>query len=224
MKITLSKFAAEDFDVQNFEKFSRKKQQLTGKQSVMQLVGRVESYADPDAKFEDADLNALSRSGWLDELLTGIKTGKEASVYLGKNSAGFVAVKVYTDLRVRAFKREAVYRTGRYIGDVRLQKAIDQRSQTGLNARQHLWVQEEFKQMRHLHLHGVNVPQAIAVNGIVIIMEFIGDEDGNPSPRISDLKMEKHEAQEAFRQAVQAVHRSSIAGGCHESLPQGRSE
>lgn len=202
MKITLSKFAAEDFNVQNFEKFSRKKQQLTGKQSVKQLVGRVESYADPDAKFENADLNTLSQSGWLDELLTGIKTGKEASVYLGKNSAGFVAVKVYTDLRVRAFKRDAAYSAGRYTGDARLQKAIDQRSQKGLDARQQLWVQEEFKQMQYLDQHGVSVPKAIAFNGLALIMEFIGDENGNPAPRISDLKMDKAEAAEAFRQSV----------------------
>ncbi len=166
MKIALSKTDEEDLEVQNFVKFKSNKRKLTGKQSVTQLVSRRENYADPDAKFENADLNELSRMGFLDELITGIKTGKEASVYLGRNSTGLVAVKMYTDLRVRSFKRDASYREGRYIGDARIQKAIEQGSQAGLNAHQILWVQEEFRQMQHLYQHGVRVPKAIAVTGL----------------------------------------------------------
>ena len=69
--------------------------------------------------------------------------------------------------------------------------------------------------MKQLHEHGVNVPKAIAVNGISIIMEFIGDEYGNPSPRISDLKMEKDEAEEAFRQSVQNLKLIVRSGKVH---------
>ena len=215
MKIVLSKSDEEDVETQNFVKFKSNKRKLTGKQSVTQLVSRRENYADPDAKFENADLNELSRMGFLDELITGIKTGKEASVYLGRNSTGLVAVKMYTDLRVRSFKRDASYREGRYIGDARIQKAIEQGSQAGLNAHQILWVQEEFRQMQYLAEHGVKVPKAIAVNGIALVMEFIGDENGNPAPRISDLKMEKTEAEEAFRQSVRNLKLIVQSGRVH---------
>ncbi len=215
MKIALSKTDEEDLEVQNFVKFKSNKRKLTGKQSVTQLVSRRENYADPDAKFENADLNELSRMGFLDELMSGIKTGKEASVYLGRNSTGLVAVKMYTDLRVRSFKRDASYREGRYIGDARIQKAIEQGSQAGLNAHQILWVQEEFRQMQYLAEHGVKVPKAIAVNGIALVMEFIGDENGNPAPRISDLKMEKAEADEAFRQSVRNLKLIVQSGRVH---------
>ena len=215
MKITLNKLDAEDLEVQNFVKFKSKRHKLKGKQSVTQLVSRIENYADPDAKFENPDLNELSRAGFLDELISGIKTGKEASVFLGKNSDGFVAVKMYTDLRVRSFKRDASYREGRFIGDARIEKAIKQGSETGLDAHQILWVQEEFRQMQHLAQHGVNVPKAIAVNGISLIMEFIGDENGNPAPRISDLNMEKDEAEEAFRQSVQNLKLIVNSGRVH---------
>ncbi len=153
--------------------------------------------------------------GFLEELISGIKTGKEASVFLGRNSEGFVAVKVYTDLRVRSFKRDASYREGRFIGDSRIEKAIEQGSQKGLDAHQILWVQEEFRQMQHLHKHGVKVPKAIAVNGISLIMEFIGDEDGNPAPRVSDLKMKMEEAEEAFRQSVQNLKLIVRSGRVH---------
>jgi RIO kinase 1 len=214
MKITLNKLDVEDLEIQNFVKLRSKKHRLTGKQSVTQLVSRTEN-ADPNSKFANSDLNALSKMGFLDELIAGIKTGKEASVYLGKNSDGFVAVKMYTDLRVRSFKRDASYREGRFIGDSRIEKAIEQGSQKGLDAHQILWVQEEFRQMKHLYQHGVNVPKAIAANGISLIMEFIGDENGDPAPRISDLKMEKDEADEAFTQSVQNLKLIVRSGRVH---------
>ena len=214
MKIALNKLDADDLEVQNFVKFKSRKRKLTGKQSVTQLVFHTEN-ADPNSKFANSDLNALSKMGFLDELISGIKTGKEASVFLGKNSEGFVAVKMYTDLRVRSFRHDESYREGRFIGDARIQKAIQQGSQKGLEARQSLWVQEEFRQMQHLYEHGVRVPKAIAVNGIALVMEFIGDENGNPAPRISDLKMEKEEAKEAFRQSVQNLQWIVRSGRVH---------
>lgn len=215
MKLLGNKLDVEELDIQNFVKIRSKKHRLTGKQSVTQLVARPENDVDPASKFANDDLNKLSKMGFLDELIAGIKTGKEGSVFLGRNSEGFVAVKVYTDLRVRSFKRDEAYREGRFIGDSRIERAIEQGSEKGLDAHQILWVQEEFRQMKHLYQHGVNVPKAIAVNGISLIMEFIGDEHGHPAPRISDLKMEKEEAQEAFRQAVQNLKRIVQAGRVH---------
>jgi RIO kinase 1 len=126
-----------------------------------------------------------------------------------------VAVKVYTDLRVRSFKRDQAYRAGRFLGDSRIEKAIEQRSRKGLEAQQALWVQEEFRQMNYLHQHSVNVPKGIAVNGTSLVMEFIGDENGTPAPRISDLKMDKEEALDAFRQSVQNLRRIVGAGRVH---------
>ena len=104
MKISLNDLDVEEPEVQNFVKLRSKSHKLTGKQSVKQL--RAENASDPNSKFANADLNKLSKMGFLDELISGIKTGKEGSVFLGKNSEGFVAVKVYTDLRVRSFKRD----------------------------------------------------------------------------------------------------------------------
>jgi RIO kinase 1 len=215
MKISLAKLDAEDLDVQNFVKLKSKKHKLTGKQSVNQLVSRVKNGSDPDSKFANPDLNKLSKMGFLDELISGIKTGKEGSVFLGRNTDGFVAVKVYTDLRVRSFKRDEAYREGRFIGDSRMERAIEQGSEKGLDAHQILWVQEEFRQMKHLYEYGVIVPKAIAVNGLALIMEFIGDEQGDPAPRISDLKLEAEEAQEAFRQSVQNLKRIVSSGRVH---------
>jgi RIO kinase 1 len=59
------------------------------------------------------------------------------------------------------------------------------------------------------------VPGAIAVSGITLVMEFIGDEDGQPAPRISDLKMEKEEAETAFHQSLQNLKRIVASGRVH---------
>lgn len=205
MKIALNNL---DSEVETFVKFKSKKRELKGKQSVNQLVSREDN-------FENPDLDELSRQGFLDELISVIKTGKEASVYLGRNSDGFVAVKVYTDLRVRSFRRDDSYREGRFIGDARIEKAIEQGSQKGLNAHQILWVQEEFRQMKYLRQHGVSIPKAIAVCGISLVMEFIGDPDGTPAPRIADLKMESAKAEKAFRQSVRNLKLIIKAGRVH---------
>jgi len=215
MRITLDNLDGEDSERQDFIKFRRKRRKLTGKQSVTQLMVGADNDSYGGPKFSNPDLNRLSKMGLLDELISGIKTGKEASVFLGRNSDGYVAVKMYTDLRVRSFKRDEVYRAGRFIGDARIQKAIERGSERGLDAHQILWVREEFKQMKHLHEHGVHVPRAIAVNGIALIMEFIGDENGNPAPRISDLKLDRDEARAAFWQSVQNLKRIVKSGRVH---------
>lgn len=215
MKINPNALDADELETQNFIKIGSKKHKLKGRQTVTQLIASGEKALNPNTKFENADLNQLSKMGLLDELLSGIKTGKEGSVFLGRNADGFVAVKIYTDLRVRSFKRDEMYREGRFIGDSRIEKAIQQGSEKGLDAHQVLWVQEEFMQMKHLHDFGVRVPKAVAVSGLVILMEFIGDENGIPSPRISDLKPDQAEAEETFRQAVHNLRLIVRSGRVH---------
>jgi hypothetical protein len=50
--------------------------------------------------------------GYLDAVEGELKSGKEATVYLGRTRAGLAAVKVYRDLTVRSFKNDARYRAG----------------------------------------------------------------------------------------------------------------
>ena len=65
MKISINKLDAEDLEVQNFVKFKSKKQKLTGKQSITQLVSQLAN-SDPNSKFANPDLNKLSKQGFLD--------------------------------------------------------------------------------------------------------------------------------------------------------------
>lgn len=211
MKITLDQI--EDVEENtSFEKFKSRKRKLTGSQNVNKLV-----HDDGSNAFTKSDLEELRGRGLIEELLYVIKSGKEATVYLGKSGNDYFAVKMYTDLRVRSFKNDSIYRLGRFIGEARVEKAIDQGSEFGINAHQILWVSEEFRQMNFLHKSGLPVPKPIAQSGLVIVMEFIG-EDTEASPRISDIQLDKDEAEDAFRQSLKILEKIVSIGRIHGDL------
>lgn len=214
MKITLQNINDYDTNISeennSFEKFKSRKRKLSAIQRVSNLVSDDSS----GYSFSNGDLEELRSTGMLDELLSVIKSGKEASVYLGKREEEYLAVKIYTDLRVRSFRKDDIYRQGRFIGESRIQKAIDHGSEFGLNAHQILWVQEEYRQMKFLYNAGIPVPKPAAVSGLIVVMEFIGS-DGQPAERLSDLRLEKDEAEEAFRQSLKILESIVSAGRIH---------
>ena len=188
---------------ENFERFTRRIRKPRGGRSVNRLTLTPQEKAryDEPLAFKDPGLEELHERGVVDELLRQLKSGKEATVYMGRGPRGLVAIKIYTDLSMRSFKNEGIYREGRHIGDARLQRAIDQRSRIGMSAQQMLWIEEEHRQLRALHAAGVPVPRPLGQSGRVIAMEFIGDENG-PAPRISDIRLERREALDAFEQSI----------------------
>jgi len=150
--------------------------------------------------------------GYLDRIEGELKSGKEATVYLGSTSVGLAAVKVYRDLAVRSFKNDARYRSGRYIGDARAEKAIAQRSAFGRRVQQRLWAAHEYAMLWRLWRGGVPVPEPlvgpdasdIGDAGEVVLMRFVGGKDG-PAPRLSDVRLTGDEAEVAFAQAVRTM-------------------
>ena len=167
-------------------------------------------------KFDDPGLQELFERGLIVDLLWELKSGKEATVYVVEGKDGIAAAKLYIDSRVRSFKDDSLYRGSRFIGDKRIQKAIELRSRTGVSAQNILWVQEEFSQMHALQQYGVPVPRPIALAeaGNVILMEFIGDENG-AAPRLSDTKLTKTQAEDAWRQSVRNMGLILGAGRVH---------
>lgn len=154
----------------------------------------------------------MRERGYLDEVVAELKSGKEATVYLGRTRAGLAAVKVYRDLAVRSFQNDGRYRAGRHVGDARLEKAIAQRSAAGRRAQGRLWAAHEYGMLWRLQAAGVPVPEPligphasdIGDAGEVVLMRYVGDEDG-PAPRLADLRLPPGEAERAFDQAVGAL-------------------
>lgn len=185
-----------------------------GELTVSQAEAAAMAIHDTPPLFKEPGLQEFHEQGYLDELLYQLKSGKEATVYVGRGAGRLVAVKVYTDLEIRPFRNDAVYRQGRHIGNNRLQKAIDQRSRIGMSAQQALWVEEEYRQLRAFHAAGIPVPVPLGQSGRAIAMEFIGDENG-PAPRLSEAALGTDEAAFAFGQCVRNLARIVACGRVH---------
>ena len=172
--------------------------------------------------FDDPGLQRLLEQGLIDELLGELKSGKEATVYLARGPQGLAAAKVYADAAVRSFKNDHIYRDGRFIGDARIKKAIDQRSKTGMSAQQALWIMHEYLQLWALFDAGLPVPKPLvgpgaddcAKAGRVVLMEFIGNDEG-AAPRLADLRLSPDEAEDAFEQSVELLVQMLQLGKVH---------
>ena len=211
-----------NYDADAEESFSRRKDRRKpkSKRSVKQLYAKPE--AAGDATFSDASLQRLLERGFLSAVLGELKSGKEATVYLAEGPQGLLAAKVYSDLAVRSFRNDTVYRQGRYVADARIKKAINQRSLNGLQAQQAMWVFEEYRQMWELFEAGLPVPKPavgpdssdLVEAGHTVLMDFIGTRE-MAAPRLSDTRLPPDEAESAWQQSVDLLVKFLDLGKVH---------
>lgn len=206
----------DEFYNTNFEKFHKNKIKPKGKRNLKQLIVSDEeaNSIDEPLKFKDNGLQNLFESGYLDELVGIIRSGKEATVYLGKRANDFVAVKIYADRDACLFRNKDKYAEGRKIGDKRMTKAVTNHSRIGKAVSHALWIAEEFKQLVYLHSKGIAVPKPIKQIGRAIVMELIGDHQ-MPAPRLSELNLSEEEKKMAFDQSVYNLGQMLKAGRAH---------
>ena len=126
-------------------------------------------------------LYKLANSGYIHRLNGAISTGKEANVFKGiDEDDNFVAVKIYR-VTTSDFKKMQNY----IQGDPRFRVRTTNKRQL-VNA----WVTKEFRNLQRAEEAGVNVPTPITAKNNVLIMEFIGDEEGDAAlpMRHSDIQ------------------------------------
>lgn len=178
-----------------------------GRRSVNELV--TSAPASSATTFDDPGLQNLYELGLFTELLGELKSGKEATVYLTQGPKGLMAAKLYSDPEVRSFKNDGIYRQGRFISAARLKKVIDSRTKTGINAQQALWIMHEYTQLWQIYEAGIPSPRPmvgpgaddIAKAGRVVLMEFIGNEEG-AAPRLADVTLTEEQAKDAWQQSL----------------------
>lgn len=119
------------------------------------------------------------------ESLGVVASGKEATVFLCRATrsagGGLVAVKVYRERRSRSFRNDAAYKAGRVVVRHRDRRALADRTAFGRRLDHGLWVEHEAKVLATLGAAGADVPRLVAAREPVIVMSYLGDEDG-PSP------------------------------------------
>ena len=122
-------------------------------------------------------LYKLANQGYIDILNGAISTGKEANVLTGiTDDEKFVAVKIYR-IATSDFKKMDYYLKG----DPRFNIKTKNKRKIIYS-----WVTKEFKNLTRLHTAGVNAPEPITSSNNVLIIEFIGDENGNPAQPVKN--------------------------------------
>lgn len=138
------------------------------------LMKRSEDYRVFDDVFNTPTimvLNSLINNNVLKYIKGALASGKESKVYLalGINNE-FRAVKIYLTVSAE-FKKRLQY----IAGDPRFSD-IKKGSRNLIS----IWAKKEFKNLHTAYKSGVSVPFPHYVRRNVLVMEFIGDEDGNP--------------------------------------------
>ena len=120
-------------------------------------------------------INELRSDGVIQYIESALAAGKESKVYLAVAPDGSLRiVKIYLTVSAE-FKKRMQY----IAGDPRFSDI-----KRGSRSLIMTWARKEFKNMRTAHAVGVRVPLPIAIKKNVLVMEFVGDSEGNPLPAL----------------------------------------
>ena len=166
---------------------------------------KVEASVFDDATF--AALYKLVQDGYIDAFGGPISTGKEANVYTALVGEETVAVKIY---RINASDFREM---GEYLqGDPRFESLGGDKKSIVV-----AWVRKEFANLRRARLAGVRVPDPAAVERNVLVMEYLGTEQGR-GKRLGEVHIENPDT--AYEVAREYVRRLYDAGLVHGDLSE----
>ncbi|GAA5860727.1 hypothetical protein JCM3774_006266 [Rhodotorula dairenensis] len=111
-----------------------------------------------------------------------VSTGKEANVYHALSPEGkHIALKIFKT-SILVFKDRDRYVTGEFRF-----KGGYARSNPRKMVR--LWAEKELRNLRRMRGAGVRVPEAIEVRENVLVMDFVGQDEWQASPRLKDAEV-----------------------------------
>jgi RIO kinase 1 len=139
-------------------------------------------------------LAPLLADGVIDEIVSRLKGGKEADVWLVRAGGQIVAAKVYKARQTRSFKNDAAYKEGRKVRNTRTQRAMDRGSRFGQAAAEDAWKEKESDALFRLHAAGVRVPRPVLFHEGVLLMEVVVDAHGHPALRLVDAPIAREQA------------------------------
>ena len=156
--------------------------------------------------FDEATLGALYdlvQGGHIDALGGPISTGKEAHVFLASAGERDVAVKIY---RINA---SDFTQMRRYLeGDPRFDDIGGKKKKVVL-----AWTRKEFANLRRAGAAGVRVPDPLAVERNVLVMEFLGAE-GVRARRLGEVGIENPETTyEVVREYMRRLYDAGLVHG-----------
>ncbi|KDQ25738.1 hypothetical protein PLEOSDRAFT_1085159 [Pleurotus ostreatus PC15] len=120
--------------------------------------------------------------GILQEINGCISTGKEANVYHALSpEAVHLAVKIFKT-SILVFKDR-----DRYVaGEFRFRRGYNRHNPRKMVR---LWAEKEMRNLKRLSMAGIRCPEPVEVRENVLVMRFLGDSEGWPSPRLKDAQL-----------------------------------
>lgn len=162
----------------------------------------------------------LFDQGLVDEVLRPLMSGKEASVYLVRCVGELAVAKVYKDAQHRSFRQRAAYSEGRQVRNSRQRRAMQKGSGYGKSLLEAEWQNSEVQALYRLHEAGVRVPVPYHHGENVLLMQLVADAEGEPAPRLYDLKLTAEAATALHEQLIREVVRMLCAGLVHGDLSE----
>ncbi len=156
----------------------------------------------------DEALEPFIDKGLISEVITTVKSGKEAVVYCCRAGdaldVDLVAAKVYKPRSFRSFRNDAVYREGRVILNRRDARAYAKRTEHGRAVGSSLWTNHEWETLQLLYAAGADVPAPIAHSSGALLLEFIGDVEA-AAPTLKGCDLSPAEAHAVYERILDNV-------------------
>ena len=165
-------------------------------------------------------IQPLIDDGLVDEVISQLMSGKEATVYVVRCGAEIRCAKVYKEANQRSFKKAVEYQEGRKGRNSRRARAMEKGSKFGRNQQEAAWQNAEVDALYRLANAGVRVPKPYGCFDGVLLMELITDDEGHVAPRLNDVSMTTELALEDHAVVMKYVMRMLCAGIVHGDLSE----
>ncbi|WP_261859223.1 PA4780 family RIO1-like protein kinase [Photobacterium sanguinicancri] len=162
----------------------------------------------------------LVEDGLVDEVLTQLMSGKEASVYIVHSQDKICCAKVYKEIEQRSFKQAVTYREGRKVRNSRRARAMEKGSKFGRDEQEKVWQRAEVDALYALSDADVRVPTPYGCFHGVLLMELMTTEDGSVAPRLNDITLTKEQALRDHDLIIKYVTRMLCVGIVHGDLSE----
>lgn len=162
----------------------------------------------------------LFETGVITEVIRPLMAGKEASVYVVVSDDELRVAKVYKSANERSFRQRAQYSEGRTVRNSRQRRAMAKGSKYGKSLLEAAWQNAEVEWLFRLHAAGVRVPVPYHFSDDVLIMEMVADANGEPAPRIYDIRPTEQEALALHAFVIQQVVMMLCEGMVHGDLSE----
>ena len=165
-------------------------------------------------------LQPLLEDGLIDEVIRPLMSGKEASVYVVRCGDELRCAKVYKEANKRGFRQAVQYQEGRKTRNSRDARAMARGSKYGRKEQESAWQNAEVAALFRLANAGVRVPKPYDFLDGVLLMELVGDGEGDVAPRLNDVDLHPDDAREFHAFMIQEIVKMLCAGLVHGDLSE----